>query len=150
MQAKNIQHYSRLTYKSPSIVERVIRTVKKLLKKPVSEKGNADWLSELPSVIKKYNNSIQSSTEMTPIETRKQSNEKEVYSNFKDNRDVRKPKFNLGQLFLTADIKKDFSKGDSTNYRYKLYTITEIIHDSKPSYRIYPRDIMKIYYYLLN
>ena len=30
--------------------------------------GNADWLSELPSVIKKYNNTIHNSTEMTPIE----------------------------------------------------------------------------------
>ena len=28
------------------------------------------------------------------------------------------------------------SKGDSTNYIYKLYTITEIIHDTVPSYRI--------------
>ena len=30
-------------------------------------KGNADWLSELPSVIKKYD-TIHNSTEMTPIE----------------------------------------------------------------------------------
>ena len=29
-----------------------------------------------------------------------------------------------------------FSKGDSTNYSYKLYTITEVIHDTIPSYRI--------------
>ena len=36
----------------------------------------------------------------------------------------------------TADIKKVFSKGDSTNYSYKLYTITEFLHDNMPSYRI--------------
>ena len=36
----------------------------------------------------------------------------------------------------TADIKRVFSKGDSTNYGYKLYTITEIIHNTIPSYRI--------------
>ena len=29
-----------------------------------------------------------------------------------------------------------FSKGDSTNYSYKLYTIREVIHNTKPSYRI--------------
>ena len=100
------------------------------------EKGNADWLSELPSVIKKYNNTIHHSTKMTPIKASKKSNEKEVYSNLRDDRVKQKPKFHLSQLVRTADIKRVFSKGDSTNYSYKLYTITEIIHDTIPSYRI--------------
>ena len=47
-----------------------------------------------------------------------------------------KPKFKSGQLVRTADIKRVFSKGDSTNYSYKLYTITEVIHDSISSYRL--------------
>ena len=46
------------------------------------------------------------------------------------------PKNKLGQLVRTADIKKVFSKGDSKNYSFKLYTITEVIHDTIPSYRI--------------
>ena len=73
---------------------------------------------------------------MTPIQASKKSNEKIVYNNLKDNREVRKPKFNLGQLVRTADIKRVFSKGDSTNWSYKLYTITEVIHDTNPSLRI--------------
>ena len=52
------------------------------------------------------------------------------------NREARKPKFNLGQLVRRADIKKVFSKGDSTNYSYILYTTTEITHDTIPGYRI--------------
>ena len=70
---------------------------------------------------------------MTPIQASKKSNERKVYSNLKDNREVRKPKFKLGQLIRTADIKKVFSKGDSTNYSYQIYTITEVIHDTIPS-----------------
>ena len=58
---KNIHHYSRFTDKGPSIAERVIRNIRNLLKKPVFQKGNADWLSELPSVIKQYKNTIHSS-----------------------------------------------------------------------------------------
>ena len=111
-----MQHFSRFTDKGPSLAERVIRTVGNLLKKPVFEKGNADRLSGLPSVIKKYNNSIHSSTKMTLNQATKKSKEKEVYSNLKDNREVRKPKHNLGQLIRTANNKKVFSKGDSTNY----------------------------------
>ena len=135
MKSKNIHHYSRYTDKSPSIAERVIRTVRILLKKPVFLAGNADWLVELPSVMKQYNNTIHSSTKMTPIQASKKSNEKLVYTNLRDKRDVRKPKYKLGQLIRTADIKRVFSKGDSTNWSYKLYTITEVIHDNIPTYR---------------
>ena len=73
---------------------------------------------------------------MTPIQASKTSNEKEVYHNFQDRRVRQKPKFNLGQLVRTADIKRVFSRGNSTNYSYKLYTITKVIHDTIPSYRI--------------
>ena len=72
---------------------------------------------------------------MTPFQASKKSNEKEVYSNGKDNREVRKPKFKLGQLVRTADIKRVFSKGDSTNWIYKFYIVTQIIHDTIPTYR---------------
>ena len=136
MKSKNIQHYSRFTDKGPSIAERVIRTVRNLLKKPIFVAGNANWISELPSVVKQYNNTIHNSIKMTPNQASKKINEKIVYNNFKDNREVQKPKFKLGDLVRTSDIKKVFSKGDSTNYSYKLYTITEVIYDTIPSYRI--------------
>ena len=51
-------------------------------------------------------------------------------------REENNPKFKLGQLVRTADIKRVFSNGDSTNWSINLYTITEIIHDTVPSYRI--------------
>ena len=132
----NIQHYSRFTDKGPSIAERVIRTLRNLLKKPVFEKGRADWLSELTSVVNKYNNTIHSSIKMTPNQASKKSNERKVYSNLRDDREKQHPKFNLSQLVRTADIKRVFSKGDSTNWSYKLYTITEVLHDTIPSNRI--------------
>ena len=68
LKSNHIQHHSRYTDKSPSIAERVIRTIRKLLKKPVFEEGNADWLSDLPSITKKNNNTIQNSTKKTPIQ----------------------------------------------------------------------------------
>ena len=73
---------------------------------------------------------------MTPIPAGKKNNEKLVYSNLQDKREKQKPKFQLGQLVRSADIKKVFSKGDSTNFSYNLHTITEVIHDTIPSYRI--------------
>ena len=133
---KNIHHFSRYIHRGPSVCERVIHTVRNFLKKPVFEKGRADWLSESPSVIKQYKNTIHHSIKMTSLQASKKSNEKLVYSNLQDRRDKYQPKCKLGQLVRTADIKKVFSKGDSTNYGYLLYTITQVIHDTIPSYRI--------------
>ena len=62
LKLKNIHHYSRFTDKGPSTAEQVIRTIPNFLKKPIFEKERADWLSELPSVIKKYKSTIHSST----------------------------------------------------------------------------------------
>ena len=136
LKSKNIHHYSRFTDKGPSIAERVIRTLRNLSKKPVFGKGRADWLSELSSVVNKYNNTIHSSTKKTPIQASKESNEKIVFDNLRDDRQKQRPKYKLGQLVRTSDIEKVFSKGDSTNWSYKLYTLTEVIHDAIPSYRI--------------
>ena len=131
-----IKRYSRYTDEGAVFAERFNKTIRNLLKKPVFEKGRADWLSELPSVIKQYINTIHHSIKMTPVQASKKSNEAEVYSNLQDKRKKLNPNFKLGQLVRTADIKRVFSKGDSTNYSYKLYTITEIIHNTIPSYRI--------------
>ena len=86
------------------------------MKKPVFLAGNANWLSEIPAVTKQYYNTFDSSTKMTPNQTSEKSNEKEVYSNLRDKRLKLDTKFKLSQLVRTGDIKRVFSKGDSTNY----------------------------------
>ena len=72
---------------------------------------------------------------MTSLQASKKTNEKEIFSNLQDRRNRQKAKFKLRDLVRTSDIRKVFSK-DGTNYSYNLYTTTEIIHDTIPSYRI--------------
>ena len=72
---------------------------------------------------------------MPPNQVSMEMNKKTVYSNLRERREKHLPKFNLGQLVRTADIKRVFSKSDSTNWSLQLYTITEVIHDNIPSYR---------------
>ena len=75
----NIKRYSRKTAVGAVFAERFNRTTRNLLKKPVFEKGNANWLSELPSVIKKHDNTVHHSIKKTLFQAFKKSNEKEVY-----------------------------------------------------------------------
>ena len=63
-------------------------------------------------------------------------NEGYVYKNLLDKRNKIKPKFQKNDLVRTADLKKTFSKGDTTNWSYNLYKITEIINDTIPAYKI--------------
>ena len=73
---------------------------------------------------------------MTPIQASLKKNEGFVYKNLLDKRKKVKPKNEIGDLVRTADLKKAFSIGDTTNWSYKLYKITETINDTIPSYKI--------------
>ena len=73
---------------------------------------------------------------MKPIEASLKKNEGYVYKNLLHKRKKITPKFKINDLVRTADIKKTFSKGDKTNWSYKLYKISEIIIDTFPSYKI--------------
>ena len=132
----NIKLYSRNTSVGAVFAERFNRTIRDLLKKIVFEQGDAKWIDVLPTITKQYNNKVHSSTKLTPIQASLKKNEGCVYKNLLDKRKKVKPKFQINDLVRTADLKKTFSKGDTTNWSYKLYKITEIVNDTIPSYKI--------------
>ena len=68
-------------------------------------KGNAEWLSELPSVFEQYSITIHHSLKMIPIDASIKSNEKEVYSNLQDKREKQEPVYYLGHFVRKADNK---------------------------------------------
>ena len=132
----NIKLYSRNSSFGAVFAERFNRTIRDLLKKIVFENGDANWIDVLQIITKQYNNRIHSSTKLTPTQGSLKKNEGYVYKNLLDKRKKVKPKFQINDLVRVADLKKTFSKGDTTNWSYKLYKITEIINDTIPSYKI--------------
>ena len=132
----NIKLYSRNSSYGAVFAERFNRTIRDFLKKPVFEKRDGKWIDVLHTITKQYNNRIHSSTKLTPIQASLKKNKGFVYKNLIDKRNKIKPKFQINNLVRTADLKKTFSKGDTTNWSYKLYKITEIINDTIPSYKI--------------
>ena len=132
----NIKLYSRNSSYGAVFAERFNRTIRDLLKRPVFEKGDGNWIDVLQTITKQYNNKVHSSTKLTPIQASLKKNEGYVYKKLLDKRKRITPKFQLNDLVRTADLRKTFSKGDTTNWSYKLYEITEIIKDTIPSYKI--------------
>ena len=132
----NINFYSRNSSFGSVFAEHFNRTIRDLLKKIVFEHGDAKWIDVLPTITKQYNNRLHSSTKLSPKDASLKKNEGLVYKNLLDKRKKIKPKFQINDLVRTADLKRTFSKGDTTNWSYKLYKITEIINDTIPSYRL--------------
>ena len=72
-----------------------------------------------------------------PIQASLKKNEGYVYQNLLDKRKKVKPKYSIGDLIRTADLKdKRFLKSDLTIWSYKLYKITEIFNHTIPTYHI--------------
>ena len=132
----DIKLYSRNSSYGAVFAERFNRTIRDLLKKIVFEQGDANWIDVLPTITKQNNNKVHSSTKFSPKDASLKKNEGYVYKNLLDKRKKVKPKFQINDLVRTADLKKTFSKGDTTNWSYKLYKISEIITDTIPSYKI--------------
>ena len=133
---KKIKRYSRNTSLRAVFAERFNRTIRDLLKRPVFENGDGNWIDVLPTITKQYNNRIHSSTKLTPFQASLKKNEGFVYKNLLDKRKKVTPNFQINTLVRTADLKETFSEGDTTNWSYKSYKITEIINDAIPSYHI--------------
>ena len=132
----NIKLYSRNTYLGAVFAERFNKTIRDLLKRPVFEKGDVNWIDVLSTITKQYTNRIHRSTKLSPKDASLKKNEGFVYENLLDKRKKIKPKFQITDLVRVADLKKTFSKGDTTNWFYKLYKITEIVNDTIPSSKI--------------
>ena len=132
----DIKLFSRNSSLGAVFAERFNRTIRDLLKRPVFEKGGGKWIDILPTITKQYNNRIHTSTKLSPKDASLKKNKRFVYKNLLDKRNKIKPKFQINDLVRTADLKKTFSKSDTTNWSYKLYKITEIINDTIPSDKI--------------
>ena len=111
----NIKLYSRNSSFGAVFAERFNRTIRDLLKKIVFEQGDANWIDILQPITKQYNNRVHSSTRLSPKDASLKKNEGYVYKNLLDKRKKIKPKYEIGDLVRTADLKRTFSKGDTTN-----------------------------------
>ena len=131
----NINLYARITSKGAVFAERFNRSIRDLLKRPVFEKCDGNWVDILPKITKQNFNRVHSSTKLTPIQASSKKNEGHVYNNFLDKRKKFNAKFEVNDLFRPSGLKKAFSKLDTTNWSYKLYRIKEIFNETIPSYR---------------
>ena len=130
------KRYSRYTSLGVLFAGIFDKSIRKLPKKLVFEKGDGKWIDVLPILTKQYNNRIHSSAKLILIQGSMKNIELFVYQNLLDKRKNIMPKYKIHDLIRTPVLRKTISKTDTTNWSYKLSKITEVIHDRTPNYPI--------------
>ena len=75
----NIKRYSRFSSLGDVFAERFNRTVRNLLKKPVFERRDGNWIDLLSTIAKQYNDAKYSSIKLEPTRASLKKNEGYVY-----------------------------------------------------------------------
>ena len=130
----NIEIYSTESELKAVFIERFSRTLQDKLKIPMYIKSDANWVSILDDIVDKYNNTVHSTTKMTPLEGTNPKNR--IVINRGPKVLKQSVKFKIGDYVRIPDKKKIFTKGYMENWGWELFKIHKILPGNVPTYII--------------
>ena len=122
-----------------SIVERWIRTMKEKMFKYFTDYNTNKYIDVLPDLVEDYNNTVHSSTKLTPTDASKEENELKVWRNLYPDRyktSRLNPKFSVGDKVRITKKKEVFEKGYTTRWTEEIFTIKEIRETNPITYKL--------------
>ena len=134
-----VELYSTENEEKSSIVERWIRTIKEKMWKYFTDNNSYNYINVLPELVEDYNNTVHSSTKLTPIDASKEENELTVWRNLYPDRfkiNELTPKFSVGDEVRITKKKKVFEKGYTTRWTEEIFTIKEIQNTDPITYKL--------------
>ena len=134
-----VELYSTENEEKSSIAERWIRTIKEKMWKYFTDNNTYKYIDVLPDLVEDYNNTVHSSTKLTPIDASKKKNELTVWRNLYPDRyktSRLNPKFSVGDEVRITKKKKDFEKGYTTRWTEEIFTIKEIRETNPITYKL--------------
>ena len=135
----DIELYSTENEEKSSIVERWIRTMKEKMWKYFTDNNTYNYIDALPELVEDYNNTVHSSTKLTPTDARKEKNELKVWRNLYPDRyktSRLNPKFSVGDVVRITKKKKVFEKGYTARWTEEIFTIKEIRKTNPITYKL--------------
>ena len=117
-----------ITTSPPPFAERMVQTIKNMIHIRLEglEINKEKWVDILPAVLKKYNNTLHSSINMTPNEAKDKKNHFEVWLNIYNNSNFARkyPPLKVGDSVRTYIKKKEgFKKGYESNWSKDVYKV---------------------------
>lgn len=128
MKEFNINHYSTYSNLKASVVERVNRTIKNLMWKQFSLRGNYKWIDILDEIVRKYNNTKHSTTGEKPNKVNK-SNEKKILKSsftFIKTIDSKPPRFKVGDYVRISKQREAFTKSYTPTWSNEIFQIKQL------------------------
>ena len=124
-----VELYATENEEKSSIAERWIRTMKEKMFKYFTDNNTYNYIDALPDLVEDYNNTVHSSTKLTPTDASKEENELKVWRNLYPDRykaSRLNPKFSIGDRVRISRKKKVFEKGYTTRWTNEIFTIYKI------------------------
>ena len=134
-----VELYSTENEEKSSIAERWVRTIKEKMWKYFTDNNTYKYIDALPDLVEDYNNTVHSSTKLTPKEASKKKNELTVWRNLYPDRYKKyniTPKFSVGDEVRITKKKKVFEKGYTTRWTEEIFTITEVQNTNPVTYKL--------------
>ena len=134
-----VELYTTENEEKSSIVERWIRTMKEKMFKYFTDNNTYNYIDVLPDLVEDYNNTVHSSTKLTPTDASKEENELKVWRNLYPDRyktSRLNPKFSVGDEVRITKKKKVFEKGYTTRWTEEIFTIKEIRETDPITYKL--------------
>ena len=134
-----VELYSTENEEKSSIAERWVRTIKEKMWKYFTDNNTYKYIDVLPDLVEDYNNTVHSSTKLTPKEASKKKNELTVWRNLYPDRYKKYniiPKFSVGDEVRITKKKKVFEKGYTTRWKEEIFTIKEIQDTNPITYKL--------------
>ena len=134
-----VELYATENEEKSSIAERWIRTMKEKMFKYFTDYNTNKYIDALPDLVEDYNNTVHSSTKLTPVEASKEENELKVWRNLYPDRyktSRLNPKFSVGDEVRITKKKKVFEKGYTTRWTEEIFTIKEIRETDPITYKL--------------
>ncbi|KAK9752023.1 Integrase core domain [Popillia japonica] len=139
MKKYGINHYnSTYSIQKSSIAERFNRTLKNMLWKDFSYNGNYRWISILPNILHRYNNTVHRTTSYKPSKVYARNAKiilRTVYSKVKI-MDPKKPKLQVGDHVRISKFRQIFSKTYTPNWSNEIFTVSKIQNTYPRTYAI--------------
>ena len=118
-----------------SMIERLVRTIKLLVDKRLTEKSTYRWIDIIDDVMNEYNNRKHTAIGITPSEGLKKIKQEELKSLRGKEIPEQKPKFQVGDVVRIARLKPIFEKANY-NFSTELFKITKVKTKQPPTYEI--------------
>jgi len=136
---KLVDLYSTENEEKSCVIERWNRSMRDKMSKCFSANSTRRYIDVLDALTDQYNNTVHSSTRMTPVEASLKRNKIKVWMNLYPNLSTTEdnaPKFSVGDKARITKKKTTFEKGYTPRWTEEVFTISKIQYTDPPTYKI--------------